>query len=102
MARRSTYELNLKTFGKFPTTVDAYLNGKQVLTQAKTDAPGYDRLVGGAIAEVGPLLQFGKPNILIFTTGKSGFMGEAVLTQSSCFPPGHSRSPAPGSAIDGG
>jgi hypothetical protein len=74
------YELNLKTFGKFPTTIDAYLNGKQVFTQAKTDAPGYDRLVGGAIAEVGPLLQFGKPNILIFTTGKSGFMGEAVLT----------------------
>ena len=73
------YELNLRTFGKFPATVDAYLNGKQVFTQAKTSAWGYDRLVGGAVAEVGPLLHFGKPNILVFTTNKLGFMGEAVL-----------------------
>ena len=73
------YQLNLKTFGKFAATVDAYLNGKQVLTKAKTVAPGYYELTGGSFAEVGPLLQFGKPNVLVFTTGKFGFMGDAAL-----------------------
>jgi hypothetical protein len=73
------YQLNLQAFGKFAPTVDAWLNGKQVLTQAKTSAFGYSSLSGGAFADIGPLLQFGKPNILIFTTGKLGFMGEALL-----------------------
>jgi len=71
-------ELNLKTFGPFASTVDAYLNGKQVLTRANTAASFYS-LVGGNVAEVGPLLQFGKPNVLVFTTGKLGFMGDALL-----------------------
>lgn len=73
------YELNLRTFGKWSETIDAYLNGKQVMTQAKTGAPGYSKLAGGAIAEVGPMLHFGKPNVLVFTTTKFGFMGEAWL-----------------------
>ena len=77
------YELNLKTFDRgsdrFGATVDAYLNGKQVLTQAKTSSVGYSVLTGGSIVEVGPLLKFGKPNVLVFTTGKVGFMGDAVL-----------------------
>jgi hypothetical protein len=73
------YQLNLRTFGKWNTVVDAWLNGKQVLTSAKTSAPGYDKLDGGAFADVGPLLQFGKPNVLVFTTNKSGFMGDVLL-----------------------
>ena len=40
---------------------------------------GYNKLTGGAFADVGPLLQFGKPNVLVFTTNKSGFMGDAFL-----------------------
>jgi hypothetical protein len=75
-----TYELNLRTFSKFGATVDAWLNGKQVFTQAKTTAPGYSKLMGGAFADVSALLQFGKPNVLVFTTNKLGFMGDAVLT----------------------
>jgi hypothetical protein len=76
-----TYRLNLRTFGKYAATVDAWLNGKQVLTNAKTGAVGYDKLDGGAFADVGQFLQAGKPNVLVFTTDKSGFMGDALLTR---------------------
>jgi len=67
------YELNMKGYYVFASPIDAYLNGKQVLTQAKTGS------IDGCFAEVGPLLQFGKPNVLVFTTNKAGFMGDAAL-----------------------
>jgi len=76
------YQLNLQTYARFApyaAIVDAWLNGRQVLTQAKTGGVGYNKLTGGAFADVGPLLQFGKPNVLVFTTNKSGFMGDAFL-----------------------
>ena len=72
-------QLNLKSFGKYATTVDGYLNGEQILTQAKTNAWGYSDLSGGSLTEVGPLLDYGKPNVLILTSDKRGYMGTVDL-----------------------
>lgn len=75
------YLLEIRGFS-YPGTagpVDAYLNGKQVLTQAKSGAQGYDGLDGGAIANVKDVLRFDRPNLLVFVTGENGFNGEVVL-----------------------
>ena len=79
--RATTTLLEIRGFS-YPGTagpVDAYLNGKQVLTQAKSGAQGYDGLDGGAIANVKDVLRFDRPNLLVFVTGENGFNGEVVL-----------------------
>jgi hypothetical protein len=55
--------------------VDAWLNGTQVLAGAETHAGSPYGLLGGALQDIGPLLNYNGKNTLVFTTGKQGFMG---------------------------
>lgn len=89
-----TFTLNVRTFSRTAAgplgPIDAWLNGRQVLKSAKTDARGYSGLDGGAQADIGQAIKLGAHNVLVLAAGPYGFMGEVEVA----------RRPAPAETIE--
>jgi hypothetical protein len=59
--------------------IDAWVNGKKVLNQAKAAASGYNLLNGGAQVDISKYLSRESENTLVFMTGSYGFAGEVFI-----------------------